>query len=59
MNIPELDSDPPPEIPCLKSVDPAWFIPRWRSMDGGVPRVYAIDVLASERANRPLLEDAY
>ena len=43
----------------LEDLDDEWFIPTWRTMDGNEPRVYAVDIEASIRANRPLLEHAY
>lgn len=43
----------------LQQVPGRFWVPAWRSMDGGEPRVYAIDYEASVKARRPLLSDAY
>lgn len=43
----------------LRDLPGEWWGPEWRCMDGGTPRVYALDYDASIKAGRPLLNDAY
>lgn len=43
----------------IRHLEDEWFIPRWLSMDGNTPCVYALDIERSLLANRPLLTEAY
>lgn len=43
----------------LQRLPGEWFVPSWRQMDGQRAAVFCIDIQASVRAGRPLLEEGY
>lgn len=59
MVAPPLDFEEIPVPKCLEGIPDALWIPNWWEMDGGTPRVYAVNLEKSAAANRVLMDDAY